>query len=54
MKEQILKVIEDLKSQKTKVLKGKHASPKEIIDLINKIDTKIDRQLYKLKELDKK
>ena len=50
MKEKILKQIEDLKKERTNVIKEKHASPKDILKRFNEIDAKIERLELKLKE----
>jgi len=54
MKETILKAIEDLKLQKSKVARGKHASPQDMIKLLGKIDIQIERHQLKLKKLEEK
>ena len=52
-KEKILKQINDLKNERSKVIKEKHASPKDIIKRFNDIDARIERLELQLKEKDK-
>ena len=52
MKEKILKEIENLKQERSRVIKGKHASPIDMLKKLSPIEVKIERLEKELKKLD--
>jgi len=50
-KERLEKLIAELKLSRTSLIKGKHASPMDLIKLLNIADTKIERHQLELKKL---
>lgn len=50
-KEEILKTLAGLKLQRSKVIKGKHASPQDMMKQLKVIDTKIERHQLELEKL---